>query len=57
MGWSHFLYIDTIAATSAGPKVQAPGKVLVQMPTDDWLCKNLSKLNLTFSSLPGALDI
>ena len=31
----------------AGPKVQAPGKVLVQMPTDDWLCKKLSKLHLT----------
>ena len=31
----------------AGPKVQTPGKVSVQMPTDDWLCRKLSKLNIT----------
>ena len=44
--------IDTTASTSddnpfGGPQVQAPGKVSVPMPTDEWLCKKLSKLNLT----------
>ena len=44
--------MDTSAATSednhfAGPKTRVPGKVSVQIPTDDWLCKKLSKLNLT----------
>ena len=43
--------MDTSAATSDnpfdGPKTQAPGNVLVQIPTDDWLCKKLSKLILT----------
>ena len=31
----------------AGPKVQTQGKVSVQMPADDWLCRKLSKLNIT----------
>ena len=49
MGWSHIPDMDTSAATAednpfAGPKTQVPGKVLVQMPTDDWLCRKLSKL-------------
>ena len=30
----------------AGPKAPVPGKVLVQMPTEDWLCRKLSKLNV-----------
>ena len=52
MGWTHIPDIDSSATTSngnaiAGPKVQTPGKVMVQMPTDDWLCRKFSKLNLT----------
>ena len=51
MGWSHIPDLETSAAASddsyAGPKTQVPGKVSVQMPTDDWLCKNLSRLNIT----------
>ena len=52
MGWSHIPDTGTSAATSddnpvAGPKIQGPGKVSVQMPTDDCLCRKLSKLNLT----------
>ena len=52
MGWSHILDMDTVASTSddnlfGSPKAQASGKVLVQMPTDDSLCKKLSKSNLT----------
>ena len=31
----------------AGPKAPVPNKVSVQMPTEEWLCKKLSKLNLT----------
>ena len=31
----------------AGPKAPVPSKVSVQMPTEDWLCVNLSKLNTT----------
>ena len=33
--------------TFAGPKAAVPGKVLVQMPTEDWLCRKLSKINVT----------
>ena len=44
--------MDTARSTSdenpsTDPKVQVPRKVSFQMPTDDWLCKKLSKLNLT----------
>ena len=31
----------------ASPKTEVPGKVSVQMPVDDWLCRKLSKLNIT----------
>ena len=52
MGWTHVPDIDTGARTSddnpfAGPKLQTAGKVSVNLPTDEWLCNKLSKLNLT----------
>ena len=52
MGWSHIPDIDTSATSAednpfAGPKTQTPGKVSVQMPVDDWLCRKLNKLNIT----------
>ena len=52
MGWTHVPDVDTGAKTSddnpfAGPKLQAAGKVSVNLPTDEWLCNKLSKLNLT----------
>ena len=52
MGWSHVPDIDSSANTSednpfVGPKTPVPGKVSVQMPTEDWLCKKLQKLNTT----------
>ena len=52
MGWTHIPDIDSNAGTSddnpfAGTKLQTPGKVSVQVPTDEWLCHKLSKLNLT----------
>ena len=40
--WSHIPDMDSATSTSednpfAGPKTPAPGKVLVQMPTEDWV--------------------
>ena len=53
MDWSHIEDIHSAALTSndnpfAIPKVQAPRKVSIWMPADDWLYKKLSKLNLTW---------
>ena len=52
MGWSHIPEMDSTASTSddnpfAGPKTVTPSKVSVKMPTEDWLCRKLAKLNLT----------
>ena len=52
MGWSHIPELDNTASTSddnpfAGPKTVTPGQVSVKMPTEDWLCRKLAKLNLT----------
>ena len=47
MGWTHIPDIDSNAAISddnpfAGPKLQTPGKVLVQLPRDEWLYRKLN---------------
>ena len=52
MSWNHIPDIDSGATTSednpfAGPKLHTPGKVSVKLPTDEWLCRKLSKLNIT----------
>ena len=52
MGWHHVPDLDSSAATAddnhfAGPKLQTPGKVSVNLPIDECLCKKMSKLNLT----------
>ena len=52
MDWTHIPDIDSSAATSgdnpfAVSKLQTPGKVSVPLPTDEWLCKTLNKINLT----------
>ena len=52
MGWTHIPDIDSSAAKSednpfARPKLQTPGIMSVQLPKDEWLCRKLSKLNLT----------
>ena len=52
MGWSHIPDIDSDATTSednpfAGPKLHTPGKVSVNLPTDEWLCCKMAKLNIT----------
>ena len=54
MGWGHIPDMDTTASRSqdnpfAGPKAQPTGKVLVTMPTDEWLCSKMGKLNLTLT--------
>ena len=54
MGWSHIPEVDNLTATSddnpfAGPKTVTPGKVSIKMPTEEWLCKKLGKLNLTLT--------
>ena len=55
MGWSHIPDIDSATNTSEDnpfvrPKISVPGKVSVQMPTEDWLCKKLEKLRATHYS-------
>ena len=52
MDLSHIPDIDSVANTPednpfAGPNTPVPGKVSVQMSTEDWLCRKLAKLNLT----------
>ena len=48
IGWSHVPHIDIAEDNPfARPKTPVPGKVSVQMPTEDWLCKKLQKLNTT----------
>ena len=49
---AHIPDMDTATSTAddnpfAGPKAQPAGKVWVNMPTDEWLCKKMSKLNIT----------
>ena len=51
MGWSHVPDADSTNPSDdnpfAGPKTPAPSKVSVHVPTEEWLCKKLSRLNIT----------
>ena len=52
MGWNQIPDIESTAATGddnpfAGPRSQPVGKVSVRLPTDDWLCNKMAKLNVT----------
>ena len=52
MGWSDIPDLDSADTASddnpfSGPKAATPEKMSVQMPTEDWLCKKIAKLNLT----------
>ena len=52
MDWSNIPDLDTSTVTSednpfASPKTQAPEKVSVQMPTNDWLCSKLSRFSIS----------
>ena len=54
MGCSHIPEIDTATSKAednpfVGPKTQSTGKVSVTMPTDEWLCSKLGRLNLTLT--------
>ena len=54
MGWSHVPDVDSTLAISednpfAAPKQQPAGKISVQLPTDDWLCRKMDRLNLTLT--------
>ena len=53
MGWSHIPDMDSSNPSDdnpfAGPKAPAPSKISVQMPTEDWLCRKLAKLNLNMT--------
>ena len=59
MDWSNIPDMDSSNTASddntfSGLKVPVPGKVSVQIPTEDWLCRKLSKLNLTlFEGYPS----
>ena len=51
MGCSHVPDIDSSNPSDdnpfAGPKAPAASKISVHMPTEDWLCRKLAKLNMT----------
>ena len=54
MGWSQIPEVDNPTASSddnpfAGPKTVVLGKVSVKIPTEEWLCRKLGKLNLTLA--------
>ena len=54
MGWHHILDTDSGATTSednpfAGPNLHTPGKTSVNLPTDEWLCRKMAKLNITLA--------
>ena len=50
VGWSRVPDVDSSNLSDdnpfAGPKAPVPNKVSVQMPTEEWLCKKLNRLNL-----------
>ena len=50
MGWSHILDVDSALSSSednpfAAPKQQPSGKISVNLPTDNWLCRKMDRLN------------
>ena len=53
MGWHNIPEFETVSSSDdnpfAGARVQPTGKVSVQLPVDDWLCRKMGKLNLTIT--------
>ena len=52
MGWTHLPNMESTTSTGddnpfAGQKSQPAGKVSVHLPTDEWLCNKMAKLNVT----------
>ena len=57
MNWNHIPDMDATLASSednpfAAPKLQPAGKISVQLPTDDWLCRKMDRLNLLTQGYP-----
>ena len=54
MNWHKIPEFETVSSAAddnpfAGANVQPTGKVSVKLPVDDWLCRKMSKLNLTIT--------
>ena len=54
MNWHKIPEFETVSSAAddnpfAGAHVQPTGKVSVSLPVDDWLCRKMSKLNLTIT--------
>ena len=52
MGWTRIPDMESTTSTGddnpfTGPKSQPAGKVSVCLPTDEWLCNEMAKLNIT----------
>ena len=52
MGWHQIPDFDSSSSSMdnnpfAGSRTQPTGEVSIKLPADDWLCRNLEKLNLT----------
>ena len=54
MNWHKVPDFETVSSAAddnpfAGTRIQPTGKVSVKLPVDDWLCRKMSKLNLTIT--------
>ena len=54
MNWHKIPEFETVSSAAddnpfAGTRIQPTGKVSVKLPVDDWLCRKMSKLNLTIT--------
>ena len=54
MNWHKIPEFETVSSAAddnpfAGTRVQPTVKVLVKLPVEDWLCRKMSKLNLTIT--------
>ena len=52
MGWTHIPEVDSALSSSEdnpfpAPKQQPASKTSVTLPTDDWFCRKMDRLNLT----------
>ena len=54
MGWSHIPDVDAALSSTednpfADPKQQPTSKISVNLPTDNWLCRKMERLNVTLA--------
>ena len=54
MGWSHIPDVHSDLSSSEGnlfaaPKQQPTGKISVNIPTDNWLCRKMARLNVALT--------